>query len=127
MLTVYSLIPFSCLIAAVIAGIGGKVIGRKATHRVAISGVAISFVLSLYVLYDVLQGNLFNGTLYIWATSGGLTFEIGFFNRSSFCIDGSHCHFCVFHGFTSTQLAICMTILDIRGFSAILHFSPLQC
>ena len=78
MLAVYSFIPFSCLIAAVIAGIGGKVIGRTATHRVAIGGVAVSFVLSLYVLYDVLQGNVFNGTLYIWATSGGLTFEIGF-------------------------------------------------
>lgn len=78
MLLTYSLIPFSCLIAAIIAGLGGHVIGRTATHRVAITGVAISFLLSLYVLYDVLQGNLFNGTLYTWGTSGSLTFEIGF-------------------------------------------------
>ena len=78
MLLIYTLIPLSCLIAAIIAGLGGKIIGRTATHRVAISGVAISFLLSLYVLYDVLQGNLFNGTLYTWGTSGFLTFEIGF-------------------------------------------------
>ncbi len=78
MLIVYSLIPFSCLAAAVIAGLGGKLIGRTATHRVAISGVAISFALSLYVLIDVLLGNTFNGTLYIWGSSGNLTFQIGF-------------------------------------------------
>ena len=78
MLLIYTLIPVSCLIAAIIAGLFGRIIGRTATHRVAISGVAISFLLSLYVLYDVLQGNLFNGTLYTWGTSGLLTFEIGF-------------------------------------------------
>ncbi len=78
MLLVYSLIPFSCLIAAIIAGFFGHAIGRKATHRVAISGVAISFALSLYVLFDVMQGNLFNGPLYVWGQSGALTFEIGF-------------------------------------------------
>ncbi len=78
MLLIYTLIPLSCLIAAIIAGVGGRFIGRTATHRVAISGVAVSFLLSLYVLYDVLQGNLFNGTLYTWGTSGLLNFEIGF-------------------------------------------------
>ena len=78
MLLIYALIPFSCLIAAIIAGLGGRIIGRTATHRIAIAGVAISFLLSLYVLYDVLQGNLFNGSLYTWGSSGVLTFEIGF-------------------------------------------------
>ena len=78
MLLTYSLIPFSCLIAAIIAGLGGHRIGRTATHRVCIGGVAISFVLSLYVLYDVLQGNQFNGPLYIWGVSGSLSLEIGF-------------------------------------------------
>ena len=78
MLTIYTLIPFSCLLAAIIAGLGGHIIGRTATHRVAIAGVAISFALSVYVLFDVLQGNYFNGMLYTWGTSGFLTFQIGF-------------------------------------------------
>ena len=78
MLTIYTLIPISCLVAAIIAGLGGRIIGRKATHRVAIAGVAISFALSVYVLFDVLQGNYFDGTLYTWGTSGFLTFQIGF-------------------------------------------------
>lgn len=78
MLLIYTLIPLSCLIVAIIAGLGGRLIGRTATHRVAITGVGVSFLLSIYVLYDVLQGNLFNGTLYTWGTSGLLSFEIGF-------------------------------------------------
>ncbi len=78
MLTIYTLIPFSCLLAAIIAGLGGHIIGRTATHRVAIAGVAISFALSVYVLFDVLQGNYFDGMLYTWGTSGFLTFQIGF-------------------------------------------------
>lgn len=78
MLTIYTLIPVSCLVAAIIAGLGGHVIGRKATHRVAIAGVAISFALSVFVLFDVLKGNYFDGTLYTWGTSGFLTFQIGF-------------------------------------------------
>ena len=78
MLTIYTLIPTSCLVAAIIAGLGGRIIGRKATHRVAIAGVAISFALSVYVLFDVLKGNYFDGTLYTWGTSGFLTFQIGF-------------------------------------------------
>lgn len=78
MLTIYALIPFSCLAAAIIAGLGGHAIGRKATHRIAISGVAISFALSVYVLLDVLDGNYFDGTLYTWGSSGFLTFQIGF-------------------------------------------------
>ena len=78
MLLIYTLIPVSCLVAAVVAGLGGHVIGRTATHRVAISGVALSFVLSVYVLFDVLDGSYFDGMLYTWGTSGFLTFQIGF-------------------------------------------------
>ena len=72
------MIPFTCLISAVIAGLFGKVIGRTATHRIAIGGVAVSFALSLYALFNVLGGNNFNETLYIWGQSGSLSIEIGF-------------------------------------------------
>ncbi len=78
MLFWYSMIPFICLISAIIAGLLGKVIGRTATHRIAIGGVAISFALSVYALFNVLDGNNFNETLYIWGQSGSLSIEIGF-------------------------------------------------
>ncbi len=78
MLLIYTLIPTSCLLAAIIAGVGGRLLGRTATHRVAIAGVAVSFALSVYVLIDVLRGNDFDGMLYTWGTSGQLIFQIGF-------------------------------------------------
>ena len=78
MLLVYSLIPFSCLVTSIITGLFGRVLGRTTSHRIAVAGVALSFVLSVWVMIDVLQGNLFNGALYVWGTSGSLHIEIGF-------------------------------------------------
>ena len=74
----YLAIPLSSLLAALIAGFFGAKIGRSATHRVAIAGVGLSFVLSLVVAIDVFSGNVYNGTIYTWATSGPIRFEIGF-------------------------------------------------
>ena len=42
------------------------------------SGVGLSFMLSLVVAVDVFSGNIYNGTIYTWATSGSIRFEIGF-------------------------------------------------
>src|SRR4029434_1072693 len=39
---------------------------------------AISCVGSAFVLRDVLAGHAFNGDIYVWMTSGGLKFAIGF-------------------------------------------------
>ncbi len=78
MLLIYSLIPFSCLATSIVTGLFGRSLGRQASHRIAIAGVAASFALSLYVLFDVLQGNMFNGPLYLWAVSGDLSIEVGF-------------------------------------------------
>ena len=47
-------------------------------HRITIALVALSAVLSVYVLYDVVRGNTFNGTWYIWSMVGNIKFEIGF-------------------------------------------------
>ena len=74
----YLAIPLSCLFAALIAGFFGAKIGRFAAHRVAIAGVGLSFMLSLVVAVDVFSGNIYNGTIYTWATSGPIRFEIGF-------------------------------------------------
>ena len=78
MKTVYLAIPMVCLLAAIIAGLAGRRIGRTGAHSVTIGGVAIAFLLSLVVYIDVRAGNLFNGAVYEWASSGGVSMQIGF-------------------------------------------------
>ncbi len=78
MLTVYLVAALAPLGGAIVAGLFGRWTGRAGAHRVTIVGVALSTVASAVVFRDVMHGNLFNGTVYIWATSAGVTFEIGF-------------------------------------------------
>ncbi|MCK9282849.1 MAG: NADH-quinone oxidoreductase subunit L [Rhodocyclaceae bacterium] len=78
MQTYYLLVPLAPLAGAIIAGLFGKAIGRAGAHVVTIAGVALSFVLSLLIFQDVEAGNIFNGPVYTWLQSGGLTFQIGF-------------------------------------------------
>jgi len=75
--TVYLLIPLASLLGAILAGTTA-LSQREIGHRWAIPGVALSFVLSLVVLFDVLGGNTFNGSVYTWLTSGDLTLSVGF-------------------------------------------------
>jgi NADH-quinone oxidoreductase subunit L len=75
---VYLIVPLAPLVGAMIAGLGGKAIGRAGAHWVTILGVGISFFASCVVFVDVLDGNTYNGTVYTWLTSGGTRFEIGF-------------------------------------------------
>ncbi len=75
---VYLAIPLICLLAAAIAGLAGRKIGRRGAHSVTIGGVAIAFILSLLVYHDVRAGNTFNGAIYNWAISGGVSMQIGF-------------------------------------------------
>lgn len=74
----YLLVPLAPLIGSLLAGLFGKVIGRTGAHVVTILGVAVAFFASIVVYQDVQAGNVFNGSIYVWATSGGLTFEVGF-------------------------------------------------
>jgi NADH-quinone oxidoreductase subunit L len=78
MMSVYLVAALAPLAGAIIAGLFGRPIGRAGAHWVTIIGVTISMIASAVVFYDVMQGNLFNGTVYTWATSGGIRFEIGF-------------------------------------------------
>ena len=79
MKTIYLLVPLACLAGALIAGLLGKVVGRRGAHTAAILGVAISCALSAFVvLPDVLAGHHFNGALYTWAVAGHTPIEIGF-------------------------------------------------
>ena len=74
----YLLVPLAPLFGAIVAGLFGKVVGRVGAHSVTILGVAVSFLASIVIFQDVQAGNVFNGTLYTWATSGSLTLEVGF-------------------------------------------------
>jgi NADH-quinone oxidoreductase subunit L len=78
MKTAYLLAAFAPLAGAILAGLFGRTIGRAGAHTVTILGVAVAFLASMWTLADVLQGNTFNGTLYSWATVGGVKLEVGF-------------------------------------------------
>lgn len=74
-----NVVVFTPLIGALGAGLFGQQLGLKASHRLTITGMFISFVAALLVLKAVmLEGATFNGPLYVWATSGGYSFEIGY-------------------------------------------------
>jgi NADH-quinone oxidoreductase subunit L len=77
---IYLTIALAPLAAAIIAGLFGKSIGRAGAHSVTIFGVGISCVLSFYVLYQMLFNGLtpFNGSVYTWLVSDGLTMDVGF-------------------------------------------------
>ncbi len=78
--TVYVLIVLAPLLGAVLAGLFAKQVGRAGAHWVTIAGVAISFVLSLLVFKHIaIDGAAtYNASVYTWAVSDGIRFEIGF-------------------------------------------------
>ncbi len=78
--TILVLIPLLPLLAAAVAGLLRKPIGRAGAHWVTILGVAVSFFLSAYVLYlQMFAGQqTVNLTVYTWMLSDGIRFEVGF-------------------------------------------------
>jgi len=74
----YLLVPLAPLAGAIIAGLFGRSIGRAGSHWVTILSVAVSFAASCVVFFDTVNGNLYNGPVYTWLTSGGTSFQIGF-------------------------------------------------
>jgi len=77
-LQLYLLVPLAPLAGSLIAGLGGRRIGRAGAHWVTIIGVAISFAASCLIFLEVLDGAVFNGPVYTWLVSDGIRFEIGF-------------------------------------------------
>ena len=77
---IYLAIVLAPLIGSIVAGIFGKQIGRAGAHWVTNIGVAISCLLSFYVFKDIVLDSAaaFNGAVYTWAMSDGITFEVGF-------------------------------------------------
>jgi NADH-quinone oxidoreductase subunit L len=79
-MNLYLTIVLAPLVAAIIAGLFGRVIGRAGAHTVTIAGVALAFGLSAYTLMQQLAPGalVFNETVYIWMMLDGITMEVGF-------------------------------------------------
>jgi NADH-quinone oxidoreductase subunit L len=73
-------IPLLPLGAAVIAGIGGRLIGRAGAHTLTCLAVGLSCLLSLGVLKQVCFDGAppYDGPVYTWLVSDGLTMQVGF-------------------------------------------------
>ncbi len=77
---IYLLIVLAPLLGAITAGFFGSKIGRAGAHWVASLGVGTSALLSIYVLFGFITGNLqvYNESVYVWMVSDGLRMEVGF-------------------------------------------------
>ena len=80
MLNYYLTIVLAPLLAAVVAGLWGRQIGRAGAHWVTIIGVGTSCGLSFLVLQAMYWGGAAseNLSIYTWAVTDGLHMEIGF-------------------------------------------------
>jgi NADH-quinone oxidoreductase subunit L len=68
------------LAAAIIAGLGGRLIGRAGAHTVTCLAVAVSCALSLGVLKQVYFDGapVYDARVYTWLVSDGMHMEVGF-------------------------------------------------
>lgn len=80
MTDLHTAIVLGPLLAAVVAGLGGRLIGRRGAHTVTILAVAASFVMSVMVLREQLApGSMpVNESVYTWLVTDGVRMEIGF-------------------------------------------------
>ena len=74
----YLLVPLAPLVGALIAGLLGRLIGPIWSHRTTITLVFVSLLVSIVIFLDVLEGNIYNGSVYTWLVTGDTRFEIGF-------------------------------------------------
>jgi NADH-quinone oxidoreductase subunit L len=68
------------LVAAVLAGLLGRYIGRIGAHSVAIAGVGMAFLLCLNILWQVYWQHVpsFDAPVYTWLVSDSVTMQVGF-------------------------------------------------
>jgi NADH-quinone oxidoreductase subunit L len=68
------------LLASIVAGLFGRIIGRGASHWITIIGVAASFGMSAHVAGDIFlhDAPVFNETVYQWLVSDGVGMQVGF-------------------------------------------------
>lgn len=74
------LVTFLPLLGALVAGLFGKVIGRKGSHVVTIGLMVVATVYAIKICWGFVQGALepMNTTLYTWAMTGGIPIQVGF-------------------------------------------------
>ncbi len=80
----YLLVPLAPLAGALIAGLFGRLIGPAWSHRVTIALMLVCVAASIAVFMDVLKGNVYNGTVYTWMTSGRYALRGRISDRSAF-------------------------------------------
>ena len=73
-------VPLLPLLAAVIAGLGGRLIGRSGAHTLTCAAVAVSCGLSLMVLKQIYWDGVpaYEAPVYTWLISDGMQMEVGF-------------------------------------------------
>src|ERR1700756_5028567 len=78
--TVLIAIPLLPLLAAIIAGLGGRLIGRAGAHWLTCGAVAASCVLSFIVLKQIcLDGvPVYDAKVYTWLVSDNMHIDVGF-------------------------------------------------
>ncbi len=74
------IIAFAPLVAAAVAGLFGRKIGRTGAHLITIAAVAVSCYLSIRVLLGFTGGELtaFNQNIYTWMVTGSVSLHVGF-------------------------------------------------
>jgi len=80
MKTTLMVTAFAPLLAAAIAGLFGRQIGRIGAHTITIAAVGLSCFLSVKVLLQFVNGEAvaFNENLYTWMVTGDLSMHVGF-------------------------------------------------
>jgi len=78
--TLLLLIPLLPLLASVVAGLAGRLIGRVGAHTITCVAVGASCLLSLVVLKQVYFDGapLYDAPVYTWLVSDGMHMEVGF-------------------------------------------------
>jgi NADH-quinone oxidoreductase subunit L len=72
-------IPLLPLAAAILAGIGGRLLGRAGAAFIAIAGVALSCALAMRVLWQSLHGApVYDAPVYTWLLSDSVHMQVGF-------------------------------------------------
>ena len=79
-LTLLAAIALLPLAAALLAGLGGRLIGRGGAAAVTIAAVGISCILSCLVMKQLLIDHVptFDGSLYTWLVSDSVRLQVGF-------------------------------------------------